>query len=63
MENHSHFNTQDQSCHYAATSPTSYSTCWWNVHDMDISKKFYGDILGGVFIAEITGITKNGQQS
>lgn len=27
-----------------------------NVDDMEISKKFYGDILGGVFIAEICGI-------
>ena len=27
-----------------------------NVHDMDISKKFYGEILGGVFIAQLTGI-------
>lgn len=28
-----------------------------NVYDMEISKRFYGDILGGIFIAEITGIT------
>ena len=27
-----------------------------NVDNMDVSKKFYGEILGGVFIAEITGI-------
>ena len=27
-----------------------------NVDDMELSKKFYIDILGGVFIAEITGI-------
>lgn len=27
-----------------------------NVDDMEISKKFYEEILGGVFIAEITGI-------
>ena len=27
-----------------------------NVRDMDISKKFYGEILGGVFIAQLTGI-------
>ena len=24
-----------------------------NVDDMEISKQFYGDILGGVFVAEI----------
>lgn len=28
-----------------------------NVDDMEISKQFYGDILGGVFVAEIKGIT------
>ena len=28
-----------------------------NVDDMELSKQFYGDILGGIFIAEITGIT------
>lgn len=27
-----------------------------NVNNMEISKKFYGEILGGVFIAQITGI-------
>ena len=28
-----------------------------NVDDMELSKQFYGDILGGIFIAEIKGIT------
>ena len=28
-----------------------------NVDNMEISKNFYGDILGGIFIAEIKGIT------
>ena len=28
-----------------------------NVDDMELSKRFYGDILGGTFIAEIKGIT------
>ena len=28
-----------------------------NVDDMEISKTFYGEILGGVFVAEIKGIT------
>ena len=32
-----------------------------NVDDMEISKQFYGDILGGVFVAEIKGITKMNQ--
>lgn len=27
-----------------------------NVDDMELSKKFYGEILGGIFIAEIRGI-------
>ena len=28
-----------------------------NVDDMEVSKKFYGEFLGGVFVAEIKGIT------